>query len=129
MEAYDTLLLGSLFALPAFKEHFGTYAGKKAGYQITAPWQSGLQQGANIGSFFGVFLGAFLVDRMGYRNSIISGLVFITPIIALVTFAPNKPALLIGEILCGVPWGVFSTLAEAYASEMLPQSLRGYLTT
>ncbi|WWC85147.1 uncharacterized protein L201_000004 [Kwoniella dendrophila CBS 6074] len=128
-EAYDTLLLGSLFALPAFKEHFGFYGGKKAGYQISAPWQAGLQQGANMGSLMGVFLGAFLVDRFGYKYSILGNLVILAPIIALVTFAPNLGALLAGEILCGIPWGVFSTLAEAYASEICPQSLRGYLTT
>ncbi|KAK4687230.1 MFS transporter, SP family, general alpha glucoside:H+ symporter, partial [Tremellales sp. Uapishka_1] len=51
------------------------------------------------------------------------------PFIALVTFAPNLPALLCGELLCGVPWGVFSTLAEAYASELCPITLRAYLTT
>ncbi|WWC61507.1 uncharacterized protein I303_104091 [Kwoniella dejecticola CBS 10117] len=128
-EAYDTLLLGSLFALPAFKEHFGYNAGGKAGYQISAPWQAGLQQGANMGSLIGVFLGAFLVDRVGYKYSILGNLIILAPIIALVTFAPNLGALLAGEILCGIPWGVFSTLAEAYASEICPQSLRGYLTT
>jgi len=31
--------------------------------------------------------------------------------------------------LCGLPWGVFSTLAPAYASEMCPIILRGYLVT
>ena len=36
--------------------------------------------------------------------------------------------LLAGGIFCGVPWGVFSTLAEAYASEICPLSLRAYLT-
>ncbi|WVQ95848.1 hypothetical protein IAU59_002947 [Kwoniella sp. CBS 9459] len=128
MEAYDTLLLGSLFGLPAFKQHFGQNQGGKAGYQIPASWQAGLQQGANIGSFFGVFLGAMLVDRFGYKWSIIGNMVVLAPIIALVTFAPNLGALLAGEILCGIPWGVFSTLAEAFASEICPQSLRGYLT-
>ncbi|KAK6910431.1 hypothetical protein I203_104463 [Kwoniella mangroviensis CBS 8507] len=128
-EAYDTLLLGSLFALPAFKEHFGHDAGGTAGYQISASWQAGIQQGANMGSLMGVFLGAFLVDRFGYKYSILGNLILLAPIIALVTFAPNLGALLAGEILCGIPWGVFSTLAEAYASEICPQGLRGYLTT
>jgi SP family general alpha glucoside:H+ symporter-like MFS transporter len=128
MEAYDTLLLGSLFGLPAFKERFGYDAGGKVGYQIPASWQAGLQQGANIGSLIGVFWGAFLVDRFGYKISIVGNLFVLVPIIGLVTYAPNKGALLAGEILCGVPWGVFSTLAEAYASEICPQSLRGYLT-
>lgn len=129
MESYDTLLLGSLFGLPAFKEHFGQNYGGTIGYQIEASWQAGIQQGANIGSFFGIIWGAFLVDRLGYRKTILINLLLMFPFISLVTFAPNKPALLMGEILCGLPWGVFSTLAEAYASEVCPISLRGYLTT
>lgn len=44
MESYDTLLLGSLFGLPAFKEHFGENFGGKAGYQLQPSWQAGLQQ-------------------------------------------------------------------------------------
>lgn len=43
--------------------------------------------------------------------------------------APNVQALLAGEILCGVPWGVFQTLTVTYASEVCPVALRGYLTT
>ena len=144
MEAYDTLLLGSLFAQPSFQKHvsmaswnqyhvdvlkFGDFHPGKAGYQIPASWQAGIQQGANIGSFFGIFIGATMVDRWGYKRTILANLIFILPLIALVTFAPNRGALLAGEILCGLPWGVFSTLAAAYASEVCPIGLRGYLTT
>ena len=37
--------------------------------------------------------------------------------------------LLIGEILCGLPWGVFQTITTAYAAEVTPVALRPYLTT
>lgn len=47
----------------------------------------------------------------------------------MTVFAPNKIVLLIGEILCGLPWGVFASSAPAYASEVLPLSLRVYLTS
>lgn len=33
------------------------------------------------------------------------------------------------KVLCGLPWGVFATLGPAYASEVCPTNLRGYLTT
>lgn len=36
--------------------------------------------------------------------------------------------LLSAGILCGIPWGVYSTLAAAYASEVCPLTLRPYLT-
>lgn len=43
--------------------------------------------------------------------------------------APNVEALLVAEILCGIPWGIFQTLTVTYASEVCPVALRGYLTT
>lgn len=32
-----------------------------------------------------------------------------------------------GELLCGIPWGIFTTIAPAYASEVAPVALRGHL--
>lgn len=43
--------------------------------------------------------------------------------------AQNVQTLLVGEILAGLPWGVFQTLTITYASEVCPMVLRGYLTT
>ena len=44
-------------------------------------------------------------------------------------FAQNIETLLIGDILQGIPWGVFQTLTTAYASEVCPVALRAYLCT
>lgn len=62
-------------------------------------------------------------------------------------FAPSIEVLLVGEILCGLPWvrissltfdwnsannnsqGVFQTITTAYAAEVVPVSLRHVLTT
>lgn len=33
------------------------------------------------------------------------------------------------QIMCGFSWGVFATIGPAYASEIVPLSLRGYLTS
>lgn len=49
--------------------------------------------------------------------------------ILLVFLANSVQVLLVGQILCGLCWGVFATLAPAYASEVAPTNLRGYLTT
>ena len=144
MEGYDTALLGSFWGLPAFREHYGEWLPDKQEYQVPAPWQIGIGQASTIGNFFGerakcteyegltlqgIFWGSFLIDRFGYRKSLLLNLFLMIPFIAIVTFAPNKAVLLVGELLCGVPWGVFSTLAEAYSSEVCPLTLRGYLTT
>ena len=44
-------------------------------------------------------------------------------------FAQNLQTLLVGDILQGIPWGVFQTMTTAYASEVCPVNLRAYLTT
>ena len=36
--------------------------------------------------------------------------------------------LLVGQMLCGLTWGVYATTGPAYASEVCPLALRGYLT-
>lgn len=88
------------------EQQFGTYYPSIKGYQIPAAWQAATQQGANIGSVFGIIMGAFMVDRLGYKKTVLANLVLICPFIGLITFAPSIGALLAGEILCGLPWGV-----------------------
>ncbi len=41
--------------------------------------------------------------------------------------APSIGVLFAGEVLCGLPWGVFATLGPSYASEVLPVRIRGYM--
>lgn len=69
-----------------------------------------------------------MIDRFGYRKTLLANYVIIMPFIAINVFAQNKPMLLVGGILTGIPWGLFSTLSEAYASEICPLSLRAYMT-
>jgi len=54
--------------------------------------------------------------------ALMTGFVFIT------FFAPNVQTILIGAFLCAIPWGVFATMGPAYAAEVCPLVLRGYLT-
>lgn len=54
--------------------------------------------------------------------------VSMTCFIFITFFAPNVEVLFVGELLCGAPWGIFSALAPAYASEVCP-ALRVYLIT
>jgi SP family general alpha glucoside:H+ symporter-like MFS transporter len=55
-------------------------------------------------------------------------LLFLTAFIFIVFFANSTAVLLVGQILCGLSWGVFATVGPAYASEVCPTKLRGYLT-
>lgn len=43
-------------------------------------------------------------------------------------FAVRIEMLLVGQMLCGLTWGVYATTGPSYASEVCPLALRGYLT-
>ncbi|KAK6345779.1 hypothetical protein TWF718_007685 [Orbilia javanica] len=128
MEGYDVVLMGSFYAHPSFNKKYGTLQ-PNGTYQISAAWQSGLSNGVNIGAMFGLALNGIVSERYGYRKTMMASLVFTTAFIFILFFAQNVQTLLVGEILLGVPLGVFQTLTVAYASEICPVGLRAYLTT
>ncbi|KAL2819161.1 general substrate transporter [Aspergillus granulosus] len=135
MEGYDTTLLQSFFAFPMFVRKYGSpvysdsEAGEIASYELSAAWQSGLSNGAYVGEIFGLFVTGLLSERVGYRCIMASATLSLAGFVFVLFFAPDLPTLLVGEILCGVPWGVFQTVTTAYAAEVCPVVLRGYLTT
>lgn len=128
MEGYDTILIGNFYAYPTFAQKYGTYF-PGVGYQLTAAWQAGLGNSSGVGAFFGVLLNGYLVGRYGQKRVLLGSLLVLTGCIFMTFFAPNIGVLAAGEVLCGLPWGVFATIAPAYASEVLPLSLRVYLTS
>lgn len=133
MEGYDAILIGNFWAYPTFQKKYGRWVGitetTKSGYQLTPAWQAGLGNGAGVGAFFGALLNGYLVNRFGQRNTIVGALCILSCFIFIVFFATGPPMLLVGQLLCGMPWGVFATSAPAYASEMLPMVLRVYFTS
>ncbi|KAL2827321.1 general substrate transporter [Aspergillus cavernicola] len=129
MEGYDTNLLGNFYAYPTFAKKYGYWNEASNNYQLTAPWQAGLSNGAGVGSFFGTLLNGYLVTKFGHIRVLIGSLTALSCAIFVVFFAPNITVLLVGQILCGFPWGIFATTAPAYASEVLPMSLRVYMTS
>ncbi|KAH9217322.1 maltose permease MAL31 [Leptodontidium sp. 2 PMI_412] len=128
MEGYDIVLIGSFFGLPSFTKKYGHFVDNASGYQISAPWQAGLSNGTSIGTLIGSLANGYFVFRYGYRKTLLVSLCLIVAFIFIPFFAPSLPVLLLGQILCGIPWGVFATMAPAYASEVCPMALRGYLT-
>ncbi|KAK8216653.1 MFS alpha-glucoside transporter-like protein [Phyllosticta capitalensis] len=128
MESYDTSLVGALFAQPAFSKKYGRFFSHKKGYQVTGPWQVGLGNATTCGTIIGAFFNGWFTDRYGYRKVLLANLILICAFIFLPFFAKSIEMLLVAEVLCGIPWGVFATLAPAYAAEVCPLALRGYLT-
>jgi SP family general alpha glucoside:H+ symporter-like MFS transporter len=129
MEGYDTSLLNNFYAFPAFAKQFGKFDAGSSKYQLTAPWQAGLSNSSGVGAFFGAFMNGFLVDRFGQKKVVLGSLLALTGFLFIVFFANSIEVLLVGEILCGFPWGVFATISPAYVSEILPLSLRVYMTS
>jgi MFS transporter, SP family, general alpha glucoside:H+ symporter len=128
LTAYDSILLNSFYAYPSFQQKYGKHI-KGSKYQIPASWQSGLSDGSNVGGIIGLVLAGFLVDRFGHKRVTLGALLAIVALVFIQFFAPNLGVLEVGEILCGIPLGIFQGITTAYASELAPVVLRPYLTS
>ncbi|KAJ7471671.1 MFS transporter [Mycena galericulata] len=128
MEGYDVCLLSNFYAFPQFNQKYGQRLGDGT-YQVPAPWQAGLSNGANVGEILGLFINGWVSERYGYRKTVMACLVCLIGFTAIFFTAQNVVDIQVAEILCGIPWGVFQTLTITYASEVCPVALRGYLTT
>ncbi|KAJ7830619.1 maltose permease MAL61 [Mycena olivaceomarginata] len=128
MEGYDVCLLSNFYAFPQFNAKYGKQL-PDGTFQVPAPWQAGLSNGANVGEILGLFLNGWVSERFGYRYTVMACLICLIGFQTIFFTAQNVVDLQIAEILCGVPWGVFQTLTITYASEVAPVALRGYLTT
>ncbi|KAF3403502.1 General alpha-glucoside permease [Penicillium rolfsii] len=128
MEGYDISLVNNFYAFPQFTRKYGELTADGT-YQVSAPWQAGLSNGAACGEIIGLLVNGWASERFGYRYTIMISLASISVFTAIFFTAPNIQALLAAEILAGVPWGIFQTLTITYASEVCPVVLRGYLTS
>ena len=128
MEGYDVCLLSNFYAFPQFNRKYGKKL-PNGTYQVPAPWQAGLSNGANCGEIIGLFINGWVSERFGYRYTVMTCLILIVAFTAIFFTAQSVVAIQVAEILCGIPWGVFQTLTITYASEVCPVALRGYLTT
>ena len=108
MEGYDTSLLGNFYAYPSFQRKFGDFVGVSkqvpTGYSVTAAWQTGIGQGSGIGSIMGTIINGWLVTAFGPRKVLLCTLCVMTCFLFIIFFAPNKPVLLVGEIMLGFEW-------------------------
>ena len=128
MEGYDTTLIGSFFGYPAFREKYGTFHTGTTGWQLSSPWQAGISDIQAVGNVIGAMANGYFTQKYGHRKVMLVNLVLMTGFVFITFFAPNAPTLLVGAFLCSIPWGVFATMGPAYAAEVCPLVLRGYLT-
>ena len=128
MEGYDTSLIGSFFGYPSFQKQYGHFLNKASGYQISSDQQQKLNSLGALANIIGALLNGFLTARYGHRIVLMGSLAFLTCFIFVVFFAPDFETLLAGYFFISIPWGVFATTGPAYAAEVAPLALRGYLT-
>ncbi|KIM93247.1 hypothetical protein OIDMADRAFT_138157 [Oidiodendron maius Zn] len=128
MDGYDTKLISSLIALPAFQKAYGIRQANGS-YQISAPWQSGLTNGSNSCQMIGLVIGGYLSERFGFRKTMLLASLMVPCFIFIQFFASSLEVLEVGQILLGIPLGMFQTVTTVYALEVTPTVLRGYLTS
>lgn len=126
---YDTILLGNFYAYPEFAKKYGQFIDDNGRHQLSASWQAGLSNASQVGCFIGVLVNGYLVAKFGQKPVVIAALLVLSCFIFITFFAKNIVMLLVGQFLCGLPWGVFVTCAPAYASEVLPMRLRVFFTS
>ncbi|EXK83769.1 hypothetical protein FOQG_11930 [Fusarium oxysporum f. sp. raphani 54005] len=128
MEGFDTKILGSLYAVPAFREAYGEQL-PDGSYQISAPWQSGLGSIMGVTNIIGMFLGGWATERFGFRITMMTTLTSMPPIIFGFFFAPSLAVLAVTIFLFAIPLGIFQTVTTVYVTEIMPNALRPYLTS
>lgn len=140
MEGFDLVLITGFFGLDRFEQKFGSpiivpanaktpRSSNGTEYEVSAAWKAAFTNGALVGELIGLWLCGLLAEKLGCKKTMIAALAFITATIFLLFFAKNAAMILAGQILCGIPWGVFQTLPNTYASDICPIGLRPYLTT
>lgn len=127
MVGYDSGIIYSFYALPAFVKKYGTYYGPEIGYEVSAKWQNVLGMGTPVGQFLGAFTASWPMERWGRKKVFWVSLSFTTAWIFLQMFANNIHTLAAGEFLAGIMYGTYVVLAPTYASEVCPLALRGIL--
>ncbi len=123
---YLLQIINAFFGLPAFLNSFGI---KNSAGTLTIPanYQAGLTNIAYCGQMIGLLFNGWFQEKYGSRKAFIGGMILMTLTIFLAVFAVSLNMLLVAELAMGIPWGMFQTLSTAYAAEICPIQLRGYL--
>ncbi|KAI0022707.1 general substrate transporter [Xylariomycetidae sp. FL0641] len=128
MESYVLQVMAAFNAQPAFQKTFGVRLpdGK---YQIEAKWQSALANASKVGIILGLFTNGILIDRFGCKKVMLTALCLFICFNFVIFFAERVEVLFAGQLLVGLPLGVFNTVGSIYATEVCPMALRGVMTT
>lgn len=133
MEGYETAMVPNFFSFKAFQEKFGFKAHGAKEYTIPTAWQSGITIAAACGQLAGLWIAPRLVNRMGYRICSAAGFIWAGFCLMIGFWAMDTKhplaVFLVGEMLLGIPWGLFQGITLPYVSDITPLKLKGPATT
>lgn len=100
MDGYDLHVPGLLYGVPQFRKAYGTQQ-PNGSYQISAAWQSGLNNGSTVGQLVGLYISGHLTERLGFRKTLMIALLLAPCFVFIQFFAPSLAVLEAGQILMG----------------------------
>ena len=119
---------------------FGDVVNEDGDKLLSAKFQAMMGNIGIIGNFIGLWFAGYGTARWGYRPMYIFGMLLMTAMVFLFVFCQSLAMLIVSQTLVNIPWGIFrtsehsseelttETLTTAYAAELCPIALRGYLT-
>ncbi|KAH8173569.1 sugar transporter domain-containing protein [Sarocladium implicatum] len=128
MEGFDLTIIGSFYGQTQFLTRFGEIDSKTGNPYISAAWVSGLSNSSVVGQVIGLIVNGWAQDRFGCRPTIIFFMLWLAVFIFVPVFSQTLAVLCVGQIFCGIGFGVFQTLTTSYACEVVPTVLRPYVT-
>ncbi|KAH9205227.1 hypothetical protein DL95DRAFT_492219 [Leptodontidium sp. 2 PMI_412] len=99
MDGYDTALLGSLQAFPAFQYKFEQEVGHTDKYQIRAAWQVAIGLSNPVGNFFGIFFNSISTERFGHKKTLLATLIYLVGMIFISFFAKSIEMLFVCPVI------------------------------
>lgn len=122
-------MLNNFYAYPTFAQKYGRWEPSLNEYVVPSNWQVTLSDVGNIGNVVGLLIMGTLTERFGHRLVIMGGLILMAGLTFMTFFAPNVKVLAAAVAIGGIPTGMFGIMGSAYASEICPLALRGFLTS
>lgn len=89
----------SFYGQTQFKERFGTV--DNGVLEISAEWQTGIQQAMAVGELIGLAVAGFLADRFGWKPILSGMMVWLTGSLFLFAFAENLGMMVAAMVFCG----------------------------
>lgn len=83
---------------------------------VSAPMQSILKQITKAGQLVGLCLTGTMLDKLGYKWTMLVSLVALAPVILMQFLAPNLGVMIGAQFLIGVPLAPFLTLSNVRMS-------------